>query len=169
MQKVIDYLKSIKIERKTMFIIVLLLLFVALFGIIWLSNSASESKPQGEITIDADSGETIVDQIQQNEPNQYEKPDWAAGKPQDPSEIEDLEVALPYSHENFTIYKGPEENSFIVEYSPFTSIEEVRPDLQLFFIQNNVIKGKIYWNDSTNSDQVENMESENFDFSSLGL
>ncbi len=169
MQKIIDYLKTIKIERKTIFVIVLILLFVALFGIIWLSNSARDNTPQEEIIIDADSDDTIINQIQQKEPNQYEKPDWAQDEPQDSSQIQDLTAALPYSHENFTIYNGPEKDSFIVEYSPFTKVGEIKPDVQLFFIENDVITGKIYWKNSQIHDSIDELESEDFDFSSLGV
>ena len=68
--------------------------------------------------------------------NDNAQPDWIENKSQNPDEIEDVRLAMPYTDVDFAIFYSEEDDLFSVEYPGYKDEEEIEAKVITWFKNN---------------------------------
>jgi hypothetical protein len=125
--RTIEFLKTIRIQKTTIYIVALILVGLGLIVFVFLNKNQPGEEREEAI--------------------KYTRPDWASTLPQDEGEIQDIETALPYVGEYFTVYSTGESYKYRVEYAPFLTRDEAKPLIEGFLRENDIPSANIIWDD----------------------
>jgi hypothetical protein len=133
MKRILDYLKTLKIDRKFAFLAV----FVVMIFAVVVIGLLSRSFPQNSTTSD---------------PNPYTRPEWARTKPQTAEKIQDVKAAFPYVGSVYTIYEI--NGKYPVEYPSYYDRGQIRVLLGEFFSKYGLTNPTIIWMDGTKDEET---------------